>query len=245
MFSGRLWLILCRSLVHESTTGPVSTGCLPSAPTSSLSRSYGTLKTNNIPRNASQDTHRIENHMCYTWVYVTLRGSGLQVLIKHRCKLRNRAIKKHSCCWGVCFCWLGIFLSTWNLTEEGRGVCVPADVAMCVRLLSWPFTVQSISPRCITRDSASLSISLAARGDVTVRWWSTNQTLAFLLWELSLVSFYDFFISLLPPPACVSACRRPDDWPEARFTGFLPRSSCSVKVSPQPINRNPILMVVP
>lgn len=68
------------------------------------------LRTTILPANASLDTRRIENHMCYTCVYAALRGSGLQVLIRHRCKLRNRAVK------------------------ERHGVRVP--VAVRVRLLS-------------------------------------------------------------------------------------------------------------
>lgn len=43
------------------------------------------LRTSILPANASLDTRRIENHMCYTCVHATLRGSGLQVLIKHTC----------------------------------------------------------------------------------------------------------------------------------------------------------------
>lgn len=71
---------------------------------------------------------------------------------------------------------------------------------------------------------------LSARGDVIAWWWSTNQKRApapslFLLLrivELKLVSFYDLFISLLPPPACVQGHR-----------GIQGRSSCGSGPEPQ------------
>lgn len=109
--------------MHESATGPASTGCLPSALTSSLSRSYGASRATNIPHNASQDTHRPENHMCYTCVYATLRGSGLQVLIKHRC-IEKWGNKRAPLLLSSLFPLTWDLLSTWNRAGEGRGVCV-------------------------------------------------------------------------------------------------------------------------
>lgn len=95
-------------------------------------------------------------------------------------------------------------------------------------------------------------ISLTARGDVIAWWWSTNQNerpppplfLLLSIGELKLVYFYDLFISLLPPPACIQGHQRgASPWLWARISGLHPESSRCGQISPQPIKIKPIVVV--
>lgn len=119
-----------------------------------------------------------------------------------------------------------------------------ANASTCVQLPSWPF--------CGCRHSAPphppphrtwlrpppLSISPSLPGVMSSRDDGAQiKSSLSRSWELSWVYFYGFFISLLPPPACVPACQGTDSWPKARSTGIHPRPRCSFEVSPRPDNR--------
>lgn len=148
--------------------------------------------------------------------------------------------------WSLFMLTFVIFFYAWGIAEEGCGVYVFLSVSTCVRLLFVTFTAQSISPRCITLDSTLLPFPFPSLPEMMSLHDDGAQIKPSLCcsWELNLVPFYDFFISLLPPLVCVSTRQGTNYWPEARSTGFLPRPRCSVKVSPWPINRKPIVMVV-
>ena len=72
-------------------------------------------------------------------------------------------------------------------------------------------------------------------------------TPAFLLLsigELKLVYFYDLFISLLPPPACMRGRQGAHQWPGARSMGPRPGRGRCGQISPQLIKIKPFVMVI-
>lgn len=103
------------------------------------------------------------------------------------------------------------FLYTWNITEEGCDVCVSL---MCPHISSYCCDLCGAvnhPPLYRTRLRPPLfSISPAARNDVTVWWWSTNQTLAYLLLRAEF-SLFLWFLYFFAPTSCMCASV-PEDW---------------------------------
>lgn len=72
----------------------------------------------------------------------------------------------------------------------------------------------------------------------------TPRLLLLSIGELKLVYFYDLFISLLPPPACMQGRQGDCQWPGAWSTGPRPGPGLCGQIFPQPIKIKPIVMFI-
>lgn len=205
-----------------------------------------------MPHIASQHTHRIENHMCtglqlFWMCFVTSSVNITQMQVE---KYRNNKAQL-PLTWSLFMVTFVIFFFFF-LTREAP----LKDAVACTVSRTRPrasgyrcdlLRLRSLSPPAashLTPPSSPFHFPRCQEWCHRAMMGHKSKSSLSRSWELSWVYFYGFFISLLPPPACVPACQGTDSWPKARSTGIHPRPRCSFEVSPRSDNKKKKVMVV-